>query len=93
MNETPWNANALARRRWIMERLTETAAHGDLQPTATQLAAESGVSINTVHCDMKWLERRRYIERGPFGSSRTIRVLVPFLTGQVEITARKADAA
>lgn len=90
MNNAPWNAAALARRRWIMERLTEAAANDEPMPTTQELSKATGKTHSIIAYDLTQLERHGYIARS-FGRSRSIRVLIPFLSGTVE--TRKADAA
>ena len=89
MSDAPWNASALARRRWIMERLTNAATHGLPMPAIKELADESGACLSLISYDLLQLERIGYIRR-PFGRSRAVRVLVPFVTGHVTV---RSDAA
>ena len=83
--------SALSRRRWIMERLTERMGSGTGSPTIRALAAGAGTVPSVIHGDLVELEQLGYIRFGAPGSIGTIRVLMPFATGRVEI--RKAEAA
>lgn len=93
MSDTPWNAAALARRRWIMERLTERKGTGLGTPTIRALATGAATVPSVIHGDLMALERLGYIRFGAPYSIGTIRVLVPFLSGHIEQVQRSDDAA
>lgn len=84
------NDSTRIRRRQIMERLTDASAAGIGTPTMRELAEATGVAVVTIDHDLKRLERLGYIERGPSHHVGAIRVLLPFVTGQLVTQRREA---